>query len=47
MVDRITPATEQSHKDLIAAMYGIQDNWPVVAEDFKQWVRLVWRVFRK
>mmetsp|Transcript_32901 Transcript_32901/g.106384 ORF Transcript_32901/g.106384 Transcript_32901/m.106384 type:complete len:530 (+) Transcript_32901:63-1652(+) len=38
MVDRITPATEQAHKDLIATRFGIQDNWPVVAEDFKQWV---------
>ena len=39
MVDRITPATEQSHKDFIEQKFGIRDNWPVVAEDFKQWVR--------
>jgi len=38
MVDRITPATEQSHKDFIEQKFGIRDNWPVVAEDFKQWV---------
>jgi len=39
MVDRITPATELAHRALILDQFGLEDAWPVVAEDFKQWVR--------
>lgn len=38
MVDRITPLTANEHTTLLEEDYGIQDKWPVVAEDFKQWV---------
>ena len=38
MVDRITPVTEASHKQLLRDEHGIDDQCPVVAEDFKQWV---------
>lgn len=38
MVDRITPLTEQEHKDLLARDYMVLDGWPVIAEDFRQWV---------
>ncbi|KAG5191058.1 mannitol dehydrogenase rossman domain family [Tribonema minus] len=38
MVDRITPMTEQEHKDILARDHLILDGWPVIAEDFMQWV---------
>ena len=38
MVDRITPATTDADRDLVAAVFGIQDEWPVVCEPFEQWV---------
>ncbi|CAM9645157.1 unnamed protein product, partial [Chrysoparadoxa australica] len=38
MVDRITPVTEEEHIDIVARDYYIKDGWPVIAEDFKQWV---------
>ncbi len=38
MVDRITPVTTQAIVDIVANDYGIQDKWPVVCEDFRQWV---------
>ena len=38
MVDRITPATTDSDRAWLAAHKGINDNWPVVAESFRQWV---------
>lgn len=38
MVDRITPATSDEHRALVRAEYGIDDAWPVVCEDFSQWV---------
>ena len=38
MVDRITPVTAESDIAMIAADYGIEDAWPVVSEDFVQWV---------
>ena len=38
MVDRITPATGQREIDLLRDEYGIEDNWPVFCEEFKQWV---------
>ena len=38
MVDRITPVTEPAHIEMLAADHGIADAWPVIAEDFSQWV---------
>jgi len=38
MVDRITPVTTPADIDTLADQYGISDGWPVVAEDFMQWV---------
>ncbi|MCP8884012.1 mannitol dehydrogenase family protein [Devosia sp. XJ19-1] len=38
MVDRITPATSEREKKLLADQYGIDDAWPVFCENFKQWV---------
>jgi mannitol 2-dehydrogenase len=38
MVDRITPATTDRERDLLRANFGVEDNWPVFCEDFKQWV---------
>ena len=38
MVDRITPATSDRERAIIAKEYGIQDGWPVFCEDFTQWV---------
>ncbi|CDJ37311.1 hypothetical protein, conserved, partial [Eimeria tenella] len=38
MVDRITPATSSEHVALLAEDYGVGDKWPVVAEEFRQWV---------
>jgi mannitol 2-dehydrogenase len=38
MVDRITPATEDSDRTFLAVEYGLADQWPVVAEPFRQWV---------
>src|SRR5690606_31675525 len=38
MVDRITPATSEREKTLLAEQFGIDDNWPVFCEEFKQWV---------
>ena len=38
MVDRITPATTDEHRDLVRDEFGIDDGWPVVTEPFKQWV---------
>jgi len=38
MVDRITPATTDDDRALIAREWGIEDAWPVVAEPFEQWV---------
>ena len=38
MVDRITPATEEEHKQLLRDEYGVEDEWPVIAEPFLQWV---------
>ena len=38
MVDRITPATTERERGLLAADYGIEDNWPVYCEAFIQWV---------
>jgi mannitol 2-dehydrogenase len=38
MVDRITPATSSREKALLAEQFGIEDNWPVFCESFRQWV---------
>ncbi|NMA98162.1 MAG: mannitol dehydrogenase family protein, partial [Phyllobacteriaceae bacterium] len=38
MVDRITPATSDREKALLAEQFGIDDAWPVFCEEFKQWV---------
>lgn len=38
MVDRVTPATSDSHKTDVANAIGFIDTAPVAAEPFKQWV---------
>ncbi|MHA6297277.1 mannitol dehydrogenase family protein [Devosia sp. CAU 1758] len=38
MVDRITPATSDREKNLLADNFGIDDAWPVFCESFRQWV---------
>jgi mannitol 2-dehydrogenase len=38
MVDRITPATTDRERKLALEMFGVEDNWPVFCEEFKQWV---------
>jgi mannitol 2-dehydrogenase len=38
MVDRITPVTTDQDRSEIRERFGIDDQWPVVAEPFFQWV---------
>jgi mannitol 2-dehydrogenase len=38
MVDRITPVTTKEDIAEVAALTGLEDKWPVVAEPFFQWV---------
>ncbi len=38
MVDRITPATGERERRLLAEQFGIADRWPVFCESFRQWV---------
>ena len=38
MVDRITPATSDRERKITSEMFGIEDDWPVFCEEFKQWV---------
>jgi mannitol 2-dehydrogenase len=38
MVDRITPATSDRERQITRDVFGIEDNWPVFCEEFKQWV---------
>ncbi len=38
MVDRITPATTDAERRLVFDTFGVRDAWPVVCEDFTQWV---------
>lgn len=38
MVDRITPATSPSDRTWLLDLHGIDDQWPVVTEPFRQWV---------
>jgi fructuronate reductase len=38
VVDRIVPATRAEHRDRVAALLGLDDAAPVVAEPFSMWV---------
>jgi mannitol 2-dehydrogenase len=38
MVDRITPATSDRERKVCAEEFGVEDQWPVFCEEFKQWV---------
>ena len=38
MVDRITPATTDDDRAHVASVIGLEDAWPVVTEQFVQWV---------
>jgi mannitol 2-dehydrogenase len=38
MVDRITPATSDRERAFLHDQYGLDDNWPVFCEQFRQWV---------
>ncbi len=38
MVDRITPATTDRERAFLRDTYGLEDNWPVFCEEFRQWV---------
>jgi mannitol 2-dehydrogenase len=38
MVDRITPATGEREIRYLQDTFGIDDQWPVYCEEFKQWV---------
>lgn len=38
MVDRITPATQETDRQRVRDMLGVEDAWPVSAEPFEQWV---------
>jgi len=38
MVDRITPATSDRERAFLRDTYGLEDNWPVFCEQFRQWV---------
>lgn len=38
MVDRITPETTPGLVELLARRYGVEDQWPVTAEPFTQWI---------
>jgi mannitol 2-dehydrogenase len=38
MVDRITPATGERERSILASQFGIEDNYPVFCEPFMQWV---------
>lgn len=38
MVDRITPRTTPEIVALLEQNFGLRDGWPVVCEDFRQWV---------
>jgi fructuronate reductase len=38
MVDRITPATTDTDREHIDSVLGLEDAWPVVTEEFAQWV---------
>jgi mannitol 2-dehydrogenase len=38
MVDRITPATTDRERAILLDKCGLEDNWPVFCEEFRQWV---------
>jgi mannitol 2-dehydrogenase len=38
MVDRITPATSDRERAILADEFRLEDNWPVFCEPFRQWV---------
>lgn len=38
MVDRITPATTDRERNILAEDFGVEDSWPVFCEPFRQWV---------
>ncbi|MEC7761055.1 MAG: mannitol dehydrogenase family protein [Pseudomonadota bacterium] len=38
MVDRITPATTDRERSILADQFGVEDGWPVFCEGFTQWV---------
>ncbi|MEQ1937034.1 mannitol dehydrogenase family protein [Mesorhizobium sp. CN5-321] len=38
MVDRITPATSDRERKILADEFGVEDAWPVFCEPFRQWV---------
>ena len=38
MVDRITPQTQDADRAWLRAEVGVDDDWPVVCEPFRQWV---------
>jgi fructuronate reductase/mannitol 2-dehydrogenase len=38
MVDRITPSTSLADRDDVTARFGVADRWPVITEQFSQWV---------
>ncbi|MHA0288932.1 mannitol dehydrogenase family protein [Mycobacterium sp. C3-094] len=38
MVDRITPVTTPAVIDTVATEFGVDDQWPVIAEPFTAWV---------
>lgn len=38
MVDRITPVTTEADREWVRATTGYEDPWPVISEDFTQWV---------
>jgi mannitol 2-dehydrogenase len=38
MVDRITPATTDRERNFLVEEFGLEDNWPVFCEPFRQWV---------
>lgn len=38
MVDRITPATTDADRGRVTELIGMEDAWPVVTEEFCQWV---------
>lgn len=38
MVDRITPGTTDENRAMVAKDHGIDDQWPVMTEPFRQWV---------
>ena len=38
MVDRITPATTDRERTILAESFGVEDAWPVFCEPFRQWV---------